>query len=500
MFTLATLATSVACSDHPAGVTAEEVGVTEFVITEGIAAPLPLRAMPGPRFSTLQNATLSVGGSTTSPLTLNGAGCSEVTKVKVRISYRVNGSQDSDASFRVDTLWDYNGTTFVGSEPKTVHVAAASGPPRTYEVDIVVTNTSGQGVGQTQFTIAPYDLVTNLSDPGGLQLSFEASSAATVFVEFIDCDPVPTNTSPTITVPGDITEEATSSSGAAVSFVVSASDMEDGDLTDSVVCKIGDDVVVSGDTIPLGETTVTCSVTDSGGLTATDSFKITVQDTTAPVFTAFPGDQTLIATDINGLALDLSAFTITAEDQGPNGEPGDVSGPVTITCEIDGMPADGFQIAIGQTATVSCTATDSSEHPEPNTSDPQTFDVFVGLDLTGIGGFLPPLRMAEPYSVHKRNSTIPHKFPAPKYADGSLATDLASGLKLVLVNLGTTPQAFDTEVEDVSAGSTAWRWDPDSEHYIFNVKTDKYWSEGTWETVVSYAGIELARTQFGLKK
>src|SRR5207247_2489905 len=69
----------------------------------------------------------------------------------------------------------------------------------------------------------------------------------------------PTNTAPTLTVPaGPIVEEATSPAGATLNFVVSASDLED--EPDPVPsCDWS-----SGATFPLGATTVTCSVVDSG--------------------------------------------------------------------------------------------------------------------------------------------------------------------------------------------------------------------------------------------
>jgi hypothetical protein len=82
-------------------------------------------------------------------------------------------------------------------------------------------------------------------------------------------------TPPAISVPGDITEEATGPNGAVVSFDVSAQDLVDGPV--SVSCDYN-----SGDTFPLGETTVTCSAQDSRGNSAQGSFVIEVVDTTAP--------------------------------------------------------------------------------------------------------------------------------------------------------------------------------------------------------------------------
>jgi dipeptidyl aminopeptidase/acylaminoacyl peptidase len=83
-------------------------------------------------------------------------------------------------------------------------------------------------------------------------------------------------TPPVITVPGDLTEEATGPNGAEVSFKVSAMDEVDGPT--DVECDHN-----SGETFPIGETVVTCSAEDLAGNRADEkSFTITVQDTTAP--------------------------------------------------------------------------------------------------------------------------------------------------------------------------------------------------------------------------
>jgi hypothetical protein len=191
--------------------------------------------------------------------------------------------------------------------------------------------------------------------------------------------------------------------------------------------------------------------------------------------------------------LDLGSLVITAADVN------DVSPPVIISCKIGSDEADGYQIAIGMTVTVSCTATDNSVHPSPNTSVASTFKVFVGLNVSA-SGFLPPLRMIDPFSLHKRGSTIPHKFLPPTYADGTPATDLAAGLQLVLKRIDGTVDYDDIPVNDYSAGSTIWRFEDGQ--YIFNLKTGTTnpWDPGTWKTTVSYSGIQLAMTQFDLRK
>jgi hypothetical protein len=481
---LTALVALAACSEAPTSPAGEIPALSEIVITAGVQAPP--RAPGRPLFSTLEDARVNVGGSTTTALSLPGASCAPEAPRSVTISYTMSGNQRSDASFKVHTSWDYDGSEFVGTNPTTVVVAAKQGGgTATYSVAITVANSSGLGSGETHFVVSPFDLQTNPSDPPGQQLSLDASSSATVYVTFNDCTPeAPINTRPSLTMPADMTVEATSSAGAAVTFVVTANDTEDGDLTSSVVCT-----PESGSSFPFGETTVNCVVTDSGGLSAEGSFKVTVVDTTAPVFTSFPGSQTLIAANINGAVLDLESLGITAEDQGPNGEPGDISPDVSWACDY---PA-GAWLAIGSTTTVACTATDG----RGNESDRSYFDVFVTLDLSAMTGFEQPLRMSAPFSAHKAGSTIPHKFGAPRYADGTPATDLASGLRLTLTKQSGGEEYEQETMDEYGAGSTAWRYSP--AHYIFNLKTEKGWGAGDWTTTVSYAGIPLASTTFTMR-
>ena len=141
------------------------------------------------------------------------------------------------------------------------------------------------------------------------------------------------STPPTLTLPPDQTVEATGPDGATVTYTVSASDAQDGTLAPS--CS-----PASGSVIPLGTTTVNCSVTDSGGLTATGSFTVTVQDTTPPSLN-LPGN---ITVEVGKPA--VVTYTATATDL--------VDSSVPVSCS----PASGSTFALGQT-TVNCSATDA---------------------------------------------------------------------------------------------------------------------------------------------
>ena len=98
----------------------------------------------------------------------------------------------------------------------------------------------------------------------------------------------PTTGPPTLTLPPDQTVEATGPGGATVTYAVVARDAQGRTLTPS--CS-----PAPGSVFPFGTTTVNCSVTDSGGRSATGSFTVTVQDTTPPSLT-LPPDQNVVRT------------------------------------------------------------------------------------------------------------------------------------------------------------------------------------------------------------
>jgi len=99
------------------------------------------------------------------------------------------------------------------------------------------------------------------------------SNSATFTVTVVDTTP------PLLTLPANVTAEATSAAGAAVTFTTTSYDLVDGSVP--VICT-----PPSGSTFPLGTTTVNCSATDAHDNTSTGSFTVTVVDTTAPDITS----------------------------------------------------------------------------------------------------------------------------------------------------------------------------------------------------------------------
>ena len=85
----------------------------------------------------------------------------------------------------------------------------------------------------------------------------------------------PDTTPPVLAPVADITADATSASGAPVSFTASATDDVDGSVP--VTCD-----PASGSTFPVGTTTVTCSAKDAAGNATQGTFTVTVKAQAQP--------------------------------------------------------------------------------------------------------------------------------------------------------------------------------------------------------------------------
>ncbi len=166
---------------------------------------------------------------------------------------------------------------------------------------------------------------------------------------------------PLLVLPDTIVAEATSPAGAVVTYEATALGGE------TVTCN-----PASGSTFALNApqpTVVTCSATNSFG-TATGTFDVHVQDTSAPVFTA--PDVTLEATSAAGA---VGTFNIVAQDL--------VDGAIPASCVVLGLDPDlpptnanGYLYPFGSTQ-VECTATDTRSN-----SGSAQFTVTV-VDTTG---------------------------------------------------------------------------------------------------------------------
>lgn len=118
-------------------------------------------------------------------------------------------------------------------------------------------------------------------------------------------------TKPLLTLPANITAEATSPLGAVVKWSASAIDDKDGAV--AVTCT-----PASGSLVALGTRNVSCSARDAVGNVGTGSFTVTVRDTTAPVLTGVTSSAVLLSPPNHKMVpVAITANAVDAADPAP---------------------------------------------------------------------------------------------------------------------------------------------------------------------------------------
>ena len=245
-----------------------------------------------------------------------------------------------------------------------------------------------------------YAIVPTLVDPN-LRLGNYTVTITNGTLIVIDTQP------PAITVPTVLTAEATSNDGARVVFdeLVSAIDAASGPVDAS--CS-----PASGSTFPLRSSMVTCLAHDAAGNTASATFTVLVEDTTAPTLAGV--DVTVTATSAAGIVVNYAPVGNDA-----------VSGEVASVCS----PTSGTTFAVGSTA-VSCTATDAAG----NLSATMIFHVVV-LDGVAPVVTVPVIDPVEATSF--AGAAVSYVVAADDDVDGT-ATPICAPISGASFALGTT--------------------------------------------------------------
>ena len=257
-------------------------------------------------------------------------------------------------------------------------------------------------------------------------------------------------TPPVVTVPADITQEATGPSGAVVTFSASATDIVDGTITPTCTPD-------SGSTFALGTTKVICTATDAAHNTGSASFNIKVQDTTPPVIAAH-GDATAEATSALGA---IVTYTSPATSDA-------VDGPGTAICS----PASGTTFAMGDT-TVTCTATDKAGNTRT-----ASFKVTVNYKWSG---FFQPVDNLPILDQVKAGSAIPVKFSLNGNMGLNIFETNYPASKAIVCDSTASVDAIEATV---TAGGSSLTYDSIANQYIYVWKTDKLWSNSCRQLVV----------------
>jgi hypothetical protein len=362
-----------------------------------------------------------------------------------------------------------------GSESFKVTVVDTTAPAVTVPGNITQEATSANGAA-VSFIASATDLVDGAITPSCTPASGSTFALGTTTVQCSATDAagntgntsftvtVVDTTKPTLTLPANITKEATGPGGAAVSFTVTASDLVDGSVAPSCI-------PASGSTFALGETTVNCSATDAAGNTANGSFTVTVQDTTKPTLT-LPANISTLATGNSGAAV---TFLATATDL--------VDGSVTVNC----TPASGSTFALG-TTTVNCSATDA--HGNAATG---SFTVTVTVTIKG---FFQPVDMGGIYNNAKSGSTVPLKFEVFG-ANGVELTDVAVIDTFKVMSASAPAGTVGDDIELYSTGNTSLRYDATGGQFIQNWKTP---AAGCYKVVLTLKDGSTITALFNVRK
>ena len=469
-------------------------------------------------------------GSTAS-ITLTSAG--ETGSVKV--GYRVQALPAAQDGVSNGCNGPVTVTISTGTQDVKVKLATVTTPATQTSVSVPITVCGQEFLDQ-------HSAIFESSKPGTYPMQVTASGSGIDISRIRTLNIVvtgPANTAPTLVVPTGFSVEGNTLGGANVEYSgISADDAEDGDITSSVQCT-----PASGSFFALGGPhTVSCSVTDSGGKTATGSFSVTVLDTTSPSL-SLPGNilreaegpsgatvtYSATATDVvdsspvvncipaSGSTFGLGTKTVhcTAIDSSGNSVSGEFDVTVADTkppeiatnadltvgatsssgavvtysnpaatdlvdtdVAVSCSPASGQTFPIG-IKTVTCTATDDSGN-----SAQSTFKVTVNIPSVQFP--LPPVN-PDDSSTYKRGSTIPFKLKVPA---------AFSDLIITLIVSKTGPADGDPVNEAASTvpptDGTTFRWDSTGQQFIYNLAS-KNLNPGAykaWAVVNNFAIVE----------
>jgi Tol biopolymer transport system component len=255
---------------------------TTTTVTYTITAPAPTLALPADR-------TVEATGPAGAPVTYN-----------VSASDPLDGTDPVTCTPSSGSTFGFGQTTVVCSTTNA-HEITTQGSFRITVVDTTAPSFSGvpadvtaEATGPTGSTVtyAPPTATDLVDGARPVQCAPPSGSTFPVGRTTVNCVAsdlsgntamavfhvtVQDTTPPVLTLPHDLSVEATGPLGAAVTFTATALDAVDGSV--AVVCNHN-----SGDTFPVGQTTVRCSATDSHANTGTGSFTVTVD--LAPAITS----------------------------------------------------------------------------------------------------------------------------------------------------------------------------------------------------------------------
>ena len=211
--------------------------------------------------------------------------------------------------------------------------------------------------------------------------------------------------------------------------------------------------------------TVHMRVTDTGGLSDTDTTTVTVNNV-APTITGLVSGAAVACGVENSLTVNFTDPALSNDTYTTTIDWGDGS-PAQTFHNISTGDVFTHAYALARTYTASVTISDE----DGGTSAPVTASLVLNYTLVG-GGILQPVNPGPPNSVFKYKGTIPVKIK-PQDCDGSYPSTLAPTIMLTQLS-GSAPDTSINEPISTSAADTSgvmrFTGSPDNQ-YIYNLAT-----------------------------
>ncbi|WP_341998086.1 HYR domain-containing protein [Microbacterium sp. LWH7-1.2] len=385
---------------------------------------------------------------------------------------------------------------------------------------------------------------------GSTTQKVEGNASVTVnWTAGVTCVSVTDTIAPVLTLPADLTAEATSAAGAVVTFEATATD-ETAPAEPLVTCQPR-----SGTTFPLGTTTVSCTAKDAAGNEGTGTFDVVVEDTTAPVVEDLPdvvreatGPTTVVAwasptvteavtsglvaacSPESGTGFEVGVTTVTCSATDAAGNTGSstftveitdttppvitwTAGPVngghyvfgeaipqpscTAVDLVDGdvdCLVDGFSTVVG---THELTATAADSRGNVSTTEPGAYTYTV--DPWTTRGFFQPVDMGGVLNTVKAGSTVPLKFEV--FAGATELTNVTAVKSFTVKAIAcSSASTLTDDIELVSTGSTVLRYDTTAGQFIQNWQTPKSGAGNCYRvTMLAADNVTTITADFKLK-
>jgi uncharacterized repeat protein (TIGR01451 family) len=229
----------------------------------------------------------------------------------------------------------------------------------------------------------------------------------------------------------------------------------------------------SGNTFPVGSTTVTWTATDAAGNSSTATQTVTVIDNTPPVISC-PANVTVY------LPLHTTATSMA------------VSYPAAAATDNCGIASIGYSIPSGSVFNVGTTPVTATATDVHGNTASCSFTVTVLYDFTG---FFAPVNNPPTLNSVKAGSAVPVKFSLS--GNKGLGIFPVNSPQVGIIACDATAPVTDL-TDTVTAGGSSLSYDATSDQYVYVWKTDSSWAGSCRQLIVTLndGSVHVANFKF----